>query len=232
LPVSPVLALSRHVARTVPWGTLAAGLIAGLGFSLVIRRFAGPATPQAELITAVRLAFLPPLVSLGFVLHDPHRQLAAALPKPAWLTSAARLCLALPVTAASCWLQLWLVAGGSQQRPLLPLATEFAACCAVMLAVAAAVERGRWHDLGGGAAVPVALAVLAVLAGGSGLKASPVRLLPVVYGQMTAAQRSEWDRAWIAWAVAGTAAALAAAWFSRDPWRRMRHGPARDGGVP
>ncbi len=236
----PLLALTRHVARTVPWGTLAAGVLAGVGFSLVVRRFASPSTPQGELLTGVRLAFLPPLVSFGFVLHDPHRQLAGALPVPAWVTPALRLCLALPVTALGCWLQLWLVAGalanapgGSQETlPLLPLATEVAGCCTVMLAVAAAVERGRWHDLGGGAAVPAALAVLSVMAGLSALHGSPARMLPTAFSQMTAAQRSEWYRAWLAWTAAGAAGAMTAAWFSRDPWRRMRHGHVRNATFP
>lgn len=236
----PVLALSRHVARLLPWGTLAAGAVAGVGFSLVVRMFASPSTPQAELVTGVRLAFLPPLVSFGFVLHDPHRQLAGALPVPAWLTTALRLCLALPVAAPACWLQLWLVAsaltragGGTQETlPLLPLATELAGCCAVMLAVAAAVDRGRWHDLGGAAAVPAGLAVLAALAGLSALNGSPARLLPTVFSQLTAAQRSEWDRAWLAWTAASAAGAVTTALFSRDPWRRMRHGRARDCSFP
>jgi hypothetical protein len=71
--------------------------------------------------------------------------------------------------------------------------------------------------------VPVALIVLAALAGLSTLQDSPVRLLPTSFYGMTAAQGHEWDRAWLAWAAAGLAAAIAAGWFSRDPWRRMRH---------
>jgi hypothetical protein len=239
-----MVALSGHVARFVPWGTLAAGACAGIGFSLAVRGFASPATPQAELITGVRLAFLPPMVSLGFVLHDRHRRLAGALPVPTWVTSALRLCLALPVIALTYWLQFWLVAsvlavaspgqtgttatgaaagagGGREALPVLPLVTEFAGCCVIMLAVAAAVERGRWRDLGGGAGVPVALAVLAALAGLSTLKDSPVPLLPTTFYGMTAAQRHEWDQAWLVWAAVGLAAAIAAGWFSRDPWRRM-----------
>jgi hypothetical protein len=246
-----VFALTGHVARFVPWGTLAAGACAGLGFSLVVRGFADPATPQAELITGVRLSFLPPVASLGFALHDRHRQLAGALPVPAWATAALRLCLALPVIALTCWLQFWLVAsalaaagtgrtgipvtgaaaagGGQETLPVPPLATEFAGCCVIMLAVAAAVERGRWRDLGGGAGVPMALAVLAALAGLSMLKGSPVRLLPTAFYGMTAAQRHQWDRAWLGWAAVGLAAAIAAGWFSRDPWRRMRLGRVRHG---
>jgi hypothetical protein len=249
-----VFALTGHLARFMPWGTLTASACAGLGFSLAVRGFADPATPQAELITGVRLAFLPPAVSLGFVLHDRHRQLAGALPVPAWVTSALRLCLALPVIALTCWLQFWLVAsalaaastgqagtpaagaeaaaGGQVTLPVPPLVTEFAGCCLIMLAVAAAVERSRWRDLGGGAGVPAALAVLAALAGLSMLKGAPVRLLPTTFHGMTAAQRHEWDRAWLAWAAAGSAAAIAAGWFSRDPWRRMRLGRIRHSRVP
>jgi hypothetical protein len=249
-----VFALTGHVARFVPWGALAAGACAGLGFSLAVRGFANPAAPQAELITGVRLAFLPPMVSLGFVLHDRHRQLAGALPVPTWVTSALRLCLALPVIALTCWLQFWLVAsalaatstgqagtpvagaaaagGGRETLPVPPLVTEFVGCCVIMLGVAAAVERGRWRDLGGGAGVPAALAVLAALAGLSMLKGSPVRLLPTTFDAMTAAQRHEWDRAWLAWAAVGLAAAMAAGWSSRDPWRRMRLGRARHSHSP
>jgi hypothetical protein len=228
--VSRVLALTHHMARLLPWAPLAAGSVAGVGFSLVVRLFASPATPQAELITGVRLAFLPPLASLGFVLHDQHQQLAAALPVPTWVTSALRLWLGLPVTALTCSVQLWLVASGlaagstgnRETLPVLPLATEFAGGCAIMLAVAAAVERGRWRDLSGGAAVPVALAVLAAVCGASAVRGSPVRLLPSTFYQMTHAQTREWDEAWLAWLAAVVVAATAAAWFSRDPCRRIR----------
>lgn len=220
MPVIAGLALTRHVARLVPWGTLIVGSAAGVGFSLAVRAFAHPATPQAELVTGVRLAFVPPLVGLGFVLHDRHRQLAGALPVPAWVTSALRVVLALPLVAATCWLQFWLVT--KAKLPVPPVATEMAGCGLITLAVAAAVERGRWRDLGGGAAVPAALALIGVLAVLSMLKHSPVRLLPTVFSGMTAAQLREWDRAWLAWAAAGAAAAVAAGFFSRDPWRRIR----------
>ncbi len=217
---SPVLALAGHVARTMPWRPLIAGTGTGLALSVLIARLASAAEPQAELVTSVRLAFLPTLAGLGFLLHDEHRQLAGALPVPTWVIPALRLSLALPTAGLSCWLQFGLVAravaqGEAGPLPVLPLGTEFAGCCAVVLAVAAAAERGRWQDLGGAVAVPAALALLAVLA------LPPLRLLPAPYAGLTTAQHTAWLRAWLAWAMLGVAAALLAAWFSRDPWHRI-----------
>ncbi|HEY1616052.1 MAG TPA: hypothetical protein VGG25_00460 [Streptosporangiaceae bacterium] len=203
----------------MPWEPLVAGMSAGLALSALIARFASAAEPQAELIMSVRLTFLPALAGLGFLLHDGHRQLAGALPVPSWRIPVLRLSLALPPAGVVCWLQLGLVTGalarsGAGRLPVPPLATEFAGCCAVVLAVAAAAERSRWQDLGGAVAVPAALALQAVLA------LPPLRLLPTAFAGLTHAQHTAWLRAWLAWAVLGLLAAALAAWFSRDPWHR------------
>jgi hypothetical protein len=206
----------------MPWGPLVSGIGTGLTFSVLIARFASAAEPPAELVTSVRLAFLPALAGLGFLLHDGHRQLAGALPVPSWVIPALRLSLALPPAGLSCWLQLDLVAralarGEAGPLPVLPMITEFAGCCAVVLAVAAAAERSRWQDLGGAVAVPAALALLAVLA------LPPLRLLPTAYAGLTTAQQAAWLRAWLVWAVMALLATALTTWLARDPWRRASH---------
>lgn len=222
-----VLTLARHVAGTMPWGPLLAGCGTGICVSLAAALSRGATQQPPQIVLGVRASFVPVMVGLAFLLHDPHRQLTAALPARAWLTSAVRVALALPVVAVTCSAELYVAAqalaanlraagAGSVALPWTALAAEFAAWCLLALAAGAVVARTRWHDLGGVVAAPCAIAALAIL----GL--APLHLLPTAFTDMTAAERHAWTLAWRLWAGFSLAAIAAAAWASRDPWLRAR----------
>jgi hypothetical protein len=196
-----------HLAATMPWGTLFGGCAIGLAASVVAYRFAGPAPDAAGVSAALRAAFVPLALVAAFLAADPHRDLVAALPAPAWLAAATHTALALPVLAGTAALQLRLAAAElaiGQRYTSVPahlpwpaLLAELGAATAIALATASVVARTRWHELGGAIAAPVSLAVIAVahvaLAGFTG------RLL-----------------------LAGALALATAAWAQRDPWLRLR----------
>jgi hypothetical protein len=223
--ITLAILLSGQTVRLLPWVPLLAGCLAGLGVSVVTLLSARLQAPDL-LLTAMRAGFLPVLAALAFLPHDQHRQLLAAVPAPDWLTALLRVVLAAPALALTCWLQLVLadralrqITPGPGSHPVVPglaVATEFAACCLLTLAVATVVERGRWQDLGGAVAMPGALILLA------GLAASPLRLLPTSFVPMTGPGWHEWLRAWLVWTGLGASAAVLTCWSSRDPWRRFR----------
>jgi hypothetical protein len=225
------LALAGPVARTMPWGPLLAGCGTGICVGLAVALFRGLSQSPPAIAAGVRASFVPVVTGLAFLLHDPHRQLTVALPVRAWLPSAVRVALALPVLGATSGAELYLAAralaadlrgmgAGPAGLPWIALAAELAAWCLLALAAAAVVARTRWHDLGGVVAALSAIAVLAFL----GL--APLHLLPTAFIGMTAAQRHAWTLAWQLWAVVAVAAAALATWASRDPWRRARLRPA------
>ncbi len=212
--------LAAHLARSTPWLPLLAGCLAGTGLSLAAEITARDQDPRLVAVVA-RASFIPAMAGLAFLLQDRHWQLAASLPVPGWLGAAMRIGLVLPLLALTCWLQLQLGdralarmrAGGT--LPALAIGAEFAAACAITLAAAAAVQRSRWHDLGGVIALPAGMIVLAALAFG------PLRVLPTQI-----LTTGTWPRAWVratllAVLLAGLAA-FGAAWSSRDRWRRLR----------
>jgi hypothetical protein len=209
----------------MPWGPLIAGCCAGVCVSAALARLARTLPDPSALASGARLAFVPVVAGVAFLLHDPHGQLTRVLPARAWLTSAVRLALALPVLAGAWWAQLSLDGAAlttylhqAGQRPALPwlgLTAELAAGCALALAAAALVGRGRWQDLGGAVAAPAALAALAVLV------LVPLHLLPAALAGMSVAQHHAWIAAGRRWGVVAVAAAALACWASRDPWRRL-----------
>ena len=82
-------------------------------------------------------------------------------------------------------------------------------------ALAAGLERTRWHDLAGIIAAVGALAVIA------GLTQLPLHLLPTAIIGMTDGQHRQWTAAWQLWAAVGAAAAAVTGWAVGDPWRRL-----------
>jgi hypothetical protein len=223
----PLLALAGPVARTMPWGPLLAGCAAGICVGLAMALFRGPTLSPPGIVLGVRASFVPVMTGLAFLLHDPHRQLTAALPVRAWLASAVRVALALPVLGATAGAEFVLAAralaadprgpgAGPAALPWTALAAELAAWCLLALAAAALMARTRWHDVGGVVAALGALATLAVLA------LAPLHLLPTAFTDMTAAERQAWTLAWRLWLAVALLAAALAAWASRDPWLRTR----------
>ena len=101
--------LARPVTRTMPWVTLITGCLAGTAFLAVMAHVADAShSPLGQ--GTVRLAFLPAIAALAFVLRAPFRPLTQATPVPAWVTPASHLLLAAPVLAATCWAQLRIMA--------------------------------------------------------------------------------------------------------------------------
>ncbi len=224
--------LAWHVAGLLPWGPLLAGCLAGIGVAAALRIFAGPIETPVDLGAGIRASFVPVVAGLAFVMHDPYRQLTGALPAWPWLTPAIRVGLALPVLALSCLIQLQVAARalaadlhtvnhglashGVAGLPWVAFTAEFAAWCALAIALAASLDRTRWRDQSGFAAAALALAMV------GGLALLPVHLLPAAITAMTSAQRQHWTDAWRLWVTCGVAAAMIASWAAGDPWRRLR----------
>ncbi len=89
---------------------------------------------------------------------------------------------------------------------------------ALALALAAGLERTRWHDLAGLVAAVCALTVVGALA------LAPLHLLPGTIIDMTSGQQRQWSAAWHLWAAVAAAAAVIAGWAAGDPWRRAAGG--------
>jgi hypothetical protein len=219
--------LARYVARTLAWGPLLAGCLAGAGITVALLIFSGPIETPPDLATGVRASFVPVLAGLAFLLHDPQRQVAGALPAKAWRVPVTRLVITLPVLGLTGLIQM-LVAGraladnlretGQIAAPL-PwpgLVTELAAWCLLALALGAGIGRTRWQDVAGVVAAVGAMAVIGAAA------LLPLHLTPAAIVAMTAAQHRQWVMAWRVWAVAAAICAAAAWWAAGDPWRRLR----------
>jgi hypothetical protein len=165
LRVLPLLAWP--ISRTMPWVTLISGCLAGTGYLAVMARVAdtshsplGPGT--------VRLAFLPAIAALAFVLRAPFRPLTQVTPVPAWVAPAGHIVLAAPVLAATCWAQLRIVAHTipahtfGHPPAIYSMIAQLTGWCAVTVAVAACADRSRYADLGGAVAAPVSFAAIAL----------------------------------------------------------------------
>jgi hypothetical protein len=221
-----VTAAARHLIPTMPWGTLLAGCAGGLAISVAAYQFAEPFRQPADITLTVRAAFVPLVAAVAFLLADPHRNLTASLPAPAWLTSAARLVLALPLLGLTAWLQFELAAAelgidvrsqhlSAAQLPWAAVCAELLAWSAIALTAAALAARTRWHDLGGAIGAPAALAFIGLLA------FTPLHLFPTAFTGLIPPQRSVWVHAEWNWWVIGLIAGLIACWASRDPWLRI-----------
>jgi len=159
--------LGWPLSWTMPWGTLLAGCLAGTVYLAI---FAHVAKNSRWLVGQgnVRLAFLPAVAAMAFVLRVPFRPLIQAVPVPAWVAPAAHLLLATPILAATCWAQLGIMTQTIPPHALghppsiYPLIAQLTGWCAVTVAVAACVGRSRYADLGGAVAAPVSFAVIAL----------------------------------------------------------------------
>jgi hypothetical protein len=151
----------------MPWVTLITGCLAGTAFLAVMARVAGTSHAPLDVGTA-RLAFLPAIAALAFVLRAPFRPVTQATPVPAWLAPAGHIALAAPVLAVTCWAQLRIVAHSIPPRALshlpasYPLIAQLTGWCAVAVAAAACTDRSRYADLGGAIAAPVSFAAIAL----------------------------------------------------------------------
>jgi hypothetical protein len=204
--------LARPVTQTMPWGTLLTGCLAGLVYLAVTAHFAGAAQPLGQ--GNVRLASLPAVAALAFVVRGPFRPLTQVTPVPAWIAPVGRLLLATPVLAVTCWAQLRLTASTVPPHILghppavYPVIAQLSGWCAVTVTAATCVDRSRYADLGGAIAGPASFAAIAL-----------AWYVPAI-GRFLATPPATPDGATIAWyAVAATAVALACV-AMRDQWHR------------
>ena len=160
--------LTRHITATMPWITLLAGCLAGTVFLAVLAHVAGTSHGPLDRGT-VRLAFLPAVAALAFLLRTPFRPLSSTTPVPAWVVPAGHLLLAAPVLALTCWAQLLIVARTIPPHPIghppavYPVIAQLTGWCAITMAAAACADRSRYADLGGAVAVPVSFAAIALV---------------------------------------------------------------------
>jgi hypothetical protein len=159
--------LARHIARSMPWVTLASGCLVGTAvLALMAHNARNSQMPLDH--SAVRVAFLPAVAVLAFVLNAPFRPLTQATPVPAWVTPAGYLLLAAPVLAATCWVQLRLMdysrpaASVAHAPAVYPLIAQLTGWCAVTVAIAACAQRSRYANLGGAIAAPISFAAIAL----------------------------------------------------------------------
>jgi hypothetical protein len=157
--------LARPIARSMPWVTLVSGCLAGTAaLALMAQNARNSQVPLDH--SAVRIAFLPAVAVLAFVLNAPFRPLTQATPVPAWVTPAGYLLLATPVLAATCWVQLRLMdysrpaASVAGAPAVYPLIAQLTGWCAVTVTIAACAQRSRYADLGGAVAAPVSFAAI------------------------------------------------------------------------
>jgi hypothetical protein len=222
LPVLPLLA--RPISRTMPWVTLLVGCLAGIVYLAIVAHVAktsGWLLGQGN----VRLAFLPPVAALAFVLRVPFRPLTQAVPVPDWVAPAGHVLLAVPILAATCYAQLRIMTQTIPPHTLghppavYPLMAQLTGWCAVTVAAAACVGRSRYADLGGAVAAPVSFAAIALA------WYAPITSRFVVEPPATP------DGATIAWYATAAAASALTIVAMRDQWhrysctRRARSGP-------
>ncbi len=205
--------LARHVAATMPWVTLLTGCLAGTAY-LAVMTYIADTSHWLLSQGYVRLAFLPAVAALAFVLSAPFRPLTQTTPVPAWVAPAGQLLLAAPVLAATCWAQLRIMADGipphtfGHQPAVYPLIVQLAAWCAVAVAAAACIDRSRYADLGGAIAVPVSFAGIAF-----------VWYTPVIR-KLLVEPPATTSGVTIAWSAIATAALALTCLALRDQWHR------------
>jgi hypothetical protein len=205
--------LARPIARTMPWVPLITGCLAGTIFLAVLAHVAGSSHWPLDQ-GAVRLAFLPAVAALAFVLRAPFQPLTQATPVPAWVAPAGHILLAAPVLAVTCWAQLRIMAHTIPPHTLghppatYPVIAQLTGWSVVTVAAAACVDRSRYADLGGAIAAPASLAAIAAA------WYAPVSARFLVEPPATA------HGVTIAWYAAASAALALTCAAMRDPWHR------------
>jgi hypothetical protein len=205
--------LARPITRTMPWATLITGGLAGTVFLAVMAHVADTSHWPLDQ-GAVRLAFLPAIAALAFVLRAPFRPLTQATPVPAWVAPVGHILLAAPVLAVTCWAQLRIMAHTIPPHTLghppavYPVIAQLTGWCAVTVAAAAGADRSRYADLGGAIAAPVSFAAIALA------WYSPVTSRFLVEPPATA------HTVTIAWYAIATAALALTCAAMRDHWHR------------
>jgi hypothetical protein len=215
-PLRAVPLLARPITRTMPWVTLLTGCVAGTVFLAVMAHAASISHWPLDQ-GSVRLAFLPAIAALAFVVRAPFRPLTQATPVPAWLAPAGHILLGAPILAVTCGAQLRIMAHTIPPHTLghppaiYPAIAQLTAWSVVTLAAAACVDRSRYADLGGAIAAPVSFAAIAFA------WYAPITSRFLVEPPATA------HTATIAWYAIATAAVALTCTAMRDHWHRYTH---------
>lgn len=219
--------LARPIALTMPWVTLIIGCLAGLTYLILLAHAAN--TAHWSLTQGyVRVASLPAIAALAFVVRTPLRPLSQTTPVPAWVAPAGYLLLAAAVLAVTCWAELRVIAHtvpphtSSGSPAVYPLIAQLTGWCAVTVAVAACTDRSRFADLSGAIAAPVSFATIAI-----------AWYLPVCARVLVDPPATAHEAA-IGWYAIATAACMLTCLAMRDQWHRYarkrlpvpRHSPA------
>lgn len=216
--ISVLSGLARHLIRTTPWAALLAGCASGTLVLALLAHFAG-GSPLDQ--STVRITFLPAVAALAFVPHTHSRPVTQTAPVPAWIAAAGQTVLALPLLAATCWVQLRLMDGtapaGAAERPpaVYPLLAQLTAWNLLVAAIAVCCERTRFAALSGAIAVPVGAALIA-----------GAEFVPEVRQYLLTPPATD-RAATIAWYSTAAAALALACLASRDQWHRYARSARR-----
>jgi hypothetical protein len=202
-----VLLTVRPLARTMPWGVLLAGCVGSVGAVLILGLTSSPLEADQ-----VRLVLLPIVAALCFVPHVYFRPVIQTVPVPSGLAAAGHTLLAAPLLAATCAVDLYVVAarsGGHAPAPALyPLVAQFTGWAAVAVLTATWCDRTRFASLNGALAAPVTIALITLA-----WTEPHLRRVLITPGAQPHAATAAW------YAVAPVA--LVGAWAAgRDPWHR------------
>ena len=209
--------LVRPVARTIRWAPLAAAI--GLAFVQVFVQTrdvcprSNPCLGPEARVLALRIAAI--LIALGsaFVLDDPTEETTGHFPTPRWLRRAVRVGLVAPVVTLAWALLVPLAMRSSVDPDPFPtgaLTLELATLVIAALAISAASARFVPEGMGGIAAGPILLGLVAAA------HYLPERLAVFLLDP----QAPRWHAAHDVWRVVFVVAVAALLFVSRDPWRR------------
>jgi hypothetical protein len=204
---------ARYITRTMPWMTLIAGCLAGIVLVAALAHVADTSRWSLDQ-GIIRLTFLPAIAGLAFAVRDPFRPLTRVTPVPAWVTPAGHLVLAVPILAATCWVQLRIAARTVTPQALAhapavyPLIAQLTGWSAIVVAAAACAGRSRYADLGGTVGVLAGFVLIAlawyVPAGGRHLADPPATARAVT----------------VAWYAIAAVALVVTGAAMRDRWHR------------
>jgi hypothetical protein len=217
LPRTFVL-VTRYAVKTTPWVTLICGCLAGTAilasYAYVAHKYHSPVSR-----TTVGLTFLLASATLAFVPRTLFRPLTQATPVPAWLAAAIQVLMAFAILALTGWGQLSLmvytIPDHTAGAAIYPLIAALTGWSTIFVAAGACCDRSRFADIGGGMAVPIGLAAIAL--------ATYTPAVKDLFVPPPATLRA----ATIAWYILA-AAALAVAYLAmRDRWHRYARMPVR-----
>lgn len=142
----------RHLVRAVAWQPVLAG-----GAVAVALAYDGFRSGTEQTLAAAALA-----AGYGFVIDDGAWLTVATSPAPLWWRRAVRIALVLPLVVVMWMIVVIVEVAGGAGAPVTAGVLEVVALVVVALAAAAVAARHSGDGLGGAAAGPVLLAMVAI----------------------------------------------------------------------